>query len=366
MSVITISPALPAMSAEFSGLPNGQFIAQMVLTIPALFIAITSPLAGILIDRYGRMKLLWSAMVLYAIAGTAGFYLQDLYHILISRAVLGIAVGMSMTIVITLIADYFEGQERQKFTGIQVAFMSMGGIVLISLGGFLADISWRTPFLIYALSLVFLPMAILHLYEPKVEKSVQHSGHQPKTPSIIWLLVFNTMIMWIIFFILPVHLPFHLKSLGVEKNALIGIAIAVSTLFSAVSSFSYSKIKGKLTFYSIFFIGYLIMAIGFALTSWATSYGMVLGAMVFVGFGIGMMIPNTNLWVMQIAPPEIRGKVIGKLTMFWFMGQFLSPIITLPLAKRFSLPSIFMLAAILLSVLALTFLILHLKDRKSE
>jgi len=366
MSVITISPALPAMSAEFSGLPNGKFIVQMVLTIPALFIAITSPLAGILIDRYGRMKLLWAAMVLYAIAGTAGFYLQDLYHIVISRAVLGIAVGMSMTIVITLIADYFEGQERQKFTGIQVAFMSMGGIVLISLGGFLADISWRVPFLIYALSLVFLPMAILHLYEPKVEKSVQHSGHQPKTPSIIWLLVFNTMIMWIIFFILPVHLPFHLKSLGVEKNALIGIAIAVSTLFSAVSSFSYSKIKGKLTFYSIFFIGYLIMAIGFALTSWATSYGMVLGAMVFVGFGIGMMIPNTNLWVMQIAPPEIRGKVIGKLTMFWFMGQFLSPIITLPLAKRFSLPSIFMLAAILLSVLALTFLILHLKDRKSE
>lgn len=366
MSVITISPALPAMSAEFSGLPNGQFIVQMVLTIPALFIAITSPLAGILIDRYGRMKLLWAAMVLYAIAGTAGFYLQDIYHILISRAVLGIAVGMSMTIVITLIADYFEGQERQKFAGIQVAFMSMGGIVLVSLGGFLTDINWRTPFLIYSLSLVFLPMAILHLYEPKVEKSVEQSGHQPKTPSIIWLLVFNTMIMWIIFFILPVHLPFHLKSLGVEKNALIGIAIAVSTLFSAVSSFSYSKIKGKLTFYSIFFIGYLIMAIGFALTSWATSYGMVLGAMVFVGFGIGMMIPNTNLWVMQIAPPEIRGKVIGKLTMFWFMGQFLSPIITLPLAKRFSLPSIFMLAAILLSVLALTFLILHLKDRKSE
>ncbi len=366
MSVITISPALPAMSAEFSNLSNGQFMVQMVLTIPALFIAITSPLAGILIDRYGRMKLLWVAMVLYAIAGTAGFYLQDLYYILISRAVLGISVGMSMTIVITLIADYFEGQERQKFTGIQVAFMSMGGIVLVSLGGFLADVSWRTPFLIYALSLVFLPLAVIYLYEPTVVGNRQQSDVQTKTPSIIWLLVINTMIMWIIFFILPVHLPFHLKALGVEKNALIGIAVAVSTLFSAVSSFSYSKIKGKFTFYSIFFIGYLIMAIGLALTSWATSYWMVLAAMMFVGFGIGMMIPNTNLWVMQIAPPEIRGKVIGKLTMFWFMGQFLSPIITLPLAKRFSLPSIFMLAAILLSVLALTFLVLHLKNRKSE
>ena len=172
--------------------------------------------------------------------------------------------------------------------------------------------------------------------------------------------------MWILFFILPVHLPFHLKALGVEKNALIGIAVAVSTLFSAVSSFSYSKIKGRFSFYAIFFMGYLIMAIGLAIISWATSYGMVLVAMMFAGFGIGMMIPNTNIWVMQIAPPEIRGKEIGKLTMFWFMGQFLSPVITLPLAKRFSLPSIFMLAAILLSVLALVFLILHFKHRKSE
>ncbi len=366
MSVITISPALPAMSDEFSGLPNGQFLVQIVLTIPALFIALTSPVAGALIDRYGRMKLLWVAMVLYAIAGTAGFYLQDLYHILISRAVLGIAVGMSMTIVITLIADYFEGQERQKFAGIQVAFMSIGGIVLVSLGGFLADISWRTPFLLYVLSLAFLPMAVLNLYEPKVAQSAQQTDYQPKSPPIIWLLIINTMIMWILFFILPVHLPFHLKALGVEKNALIGIAVAVSTLFSAVSSFSYSKIKGRFSFYAIFFMGYLIMAIGLAIISWATSYGMVLVAMMFAGFGIGMMIPNTNIWVMQIAPPEIRGKEIGKLTMFWFMGQFLSPIITLPLAKRFSLPSIFMLAAILLSVLALVFLILHFKHRKSE
>jgi MFS family permease len=238
MSVITISPALPAMSEDFSHIPNGQFLVQIVLTIPAFFIAITSPLVGLLIDRYGRLKILYGSMVLYAIAGTSGYYLDNIYHILISRAVLGVAVGMSMTIVITLIADYFEGEERRKFTGIQIAFMSMGGIVLVSLGGFLADISWRAPFAIYALSLVFLPMAVLYLYEPKLEKPIQLQMDPIKAPPLIWLLIINTMIMWILFFILPVHLPFHLKDLGVEKNSLIGIAVAFSTLFSAVSSFS--------------------------------------------------------------------------------------------------------------------------------
>lgn len=363
MSVITISPALPAMSEDFSHIPNGQFLVQIVLTIPAFFIAITSPLVGLLIDRYGRLKILYGSMVLYAIAGTSGYYLDNIYHILISRAVLGVAVGMSMTIVITLIADYFEGEERRKFTGIQIAFMSMGGIVLVSLGGFLADISWRAPFAIYALSLVFLPMAVLYLYEPKLEKPIQLQMDPIKAPPLIWLLIINTMIMWILFFILPVHLPFHLKDLGVEKNSLIGIAVAFSTLFSAVSSFSYARIKGRLSFYSIFFAGYIIMAVGMAITAWSANYGTVMLGMVFSGFGIGMMIPNTNLLVMQITPAEIRGKEIGKLTMFWFMGQFLSPVITLPLLRYFDLPNIFMVAALMLFALSIVFLVLHFTKR---
>jgi len=367
MSVITLSPALPAISADFNHVPNGQFIVQMVLTIPALFISLTSPLAGMLIDRFGRLKLLYLSMVLYAFAGTAGFYLENLYHILISRATLGIAVGMSMTIVITLIADYFQGQERQKFTGIQVAFMSLGGILMVSLGGFLADISWRAPFLIYVLSLAFLPMAVVYLYEPEVQRRVeQQHKRNIKSPPLIWLLIINTMIMWILFFILPVHLPFHLKTLGVEKNAFIGIAVAMSTLFSAISSFSYSKIKGRFSFYTIFFIGYVIMGVGLVIISWATTYPLILVAMMFSGFGIGMMIPNTNLWIMQLAPVEIRGREIGKLTMFWFMGQFLSPIITLPLTGMFELADMFRTAAILLFILSGGFLLLHLVQIKKK
>ena len=136
MSVIVISPTLPAMSADFDKVANVNFLVQMVLTLPALFIAITSPLAGILIDRFGRLKLLLISMIIYAFAGTAGLYLDNIYYLLVSRALLGVSVGMSMTIVITLIADYFDGAERQKFTGIQVAFMSIGGIIMVGLGGF--------------------------------------------------------------------------------------------------------------------------------------------------------------------------------------------------------------------------------------
>ncbi len=242
MSVITISPALPQMVMAFSNVGNAEFLVKLVLTLPALTIAIFSPITGRLIDRHGRLRILWFSLVLYAVSGTAGYFLDNLYHILISRAVLGISVGMSMTIVITLIADYFEGMERQKFVGLQIAFMSLGGILFIGLGGILSDYGWRYPFLIYFASLLILPLSIMFLHEPAVADKRNQANQNVKPPGIIWMLFFNTMFMWILFFFIPVQIPFHLKAIGFEKNSLIGAAIAMATAFSAVSSFSYSRI----------------------------------------------------------------------------------------------------------------------------
>ncbi len=366
MSIITISPALPQMAKVFSDVEGAEFLVKLVLTLPALMIALFSPIAGRLIDRYGRLRILWMSLVLYAISGAAGYFLNNLYHILISRAVLGIAVGMSMTIVITLIADYFDGMERQKFVGIQVAFMSMGGILFIGLGGILSDINWRYPFLIYLFSLLVLPLSIMFLEEPAVAENKTHAKLNVKAPPIIWMLFINTMFMWIIFFLIPVQIPFHLKAIGIEKNSLIGAAIATSTAFSAISSISYSRIKGRFSFLSVFSMGYLLMAAGFVCIAFSNTYVLVVIAMMLSGLGMGMMIPNTNMWVMKISPPPIRGKEIGKLTTFWFFGQFLSPVIIFPVLNILSLSSTFLLASGFLLLMSMGFLIFHFsKFRKS-
>lgn len=357
MCIITISPALPQITLAFSNVENAKLLVQLILTLPALMIAIFSPITGRLIDRYGRLKILWFALILYAISGSAGYFLNNLYQILFSRAILGISVGMSMTIVITLIADYFEGMERQKFVGLQIAFMSLGGILFLGLGGFLSDYGWKYPFLIYLAALLVLPLSIVFLKEPAVISKSAQTHLQTKAPPIIWMLFINMMMLWIVFFMIPVQIPFHLKDIGVEKSALIGAAIATSTACSAISSISYSKIKSRLSFLSVFVVGYLLMAAGFVCISFSSTYFMVVVAMMLSGLGMGMMIPNTNVWVMKLAPPEIRGKEIGKLTTFWFLGQFLSPLIIFPLLKILSFSATFMVAAGFLLLLSLGFLL---------
>jgi len=364
MSMITISASLPDMTKAFSALPNAENLVKLTLSFPALFIALTAIIAGKFIDKFGRLRLLNAALILYAIAGSSGYWLDNIYIILAGRALLGICVGITMTIATTLIADYYQGKSRQKFAGLQIAVMSLGGIMFVTLGGVLADISWRVPFLLYLFPLLILPMTSLFLKEPKTLHIAKSTDTSVKSPKIIWLVFINIMIMWILFFIIPVQIPFYLKSIGIEKNTLIGIAIASTTFFSVISSLSFSRIKDRLSYQQVFGIGYLLMALSFASISYGGSYGMVMIGMLLAGLGMGLMIPNANVWVMQLAPEQIRGQEIGRLTTFWFMGQFLSPIILLPFLNIISQSQLFSILTYVILGLSIGFFLYGFLNKK--
>jgi MFS family permease len=262
-----------------------------------------------------------------------------------------------MTIVTTLVADYYQGQARQQFAGLQIAVMSVAGILFITLGGFLADISWETPFLLYLFALAILPFALRFLPEPASAAVATDTTTKTgvKSPPMIWLVFINVMLMWVLFFILPIQIPFYLKDLGVEKNSLIGIAIAGSTLSSAISSFNYARLKGRFSHGVIFGLGYGLMALAFLVIALGHTYSLVVIGLVIAGLGMGLLIPNANILVMQLAPPSIRGREIGKLTTFWFLGQFIAPLVILPFINEYSQTSVFGGIAIITGILCIFF-----------
>ena len=98
MSAATIAPSLPQMAKVFQSIPNAEFLAKLVLTLPTLFIAISAPFVGRFIDKHGRTKLLMAALIAYAITGSSGYFLGGLFEILAGRALLGITIGILMTI----------------------------------------------------------------------------------------------------------------------------------------------------------------------------------------------------------------------------------------------------------------------------
>lgn len=357
MAGATIAPALPQIQQFFRAEPNSEFWVKLMLTLPGLFTAIGSPFAGMIIDRFGRKPLLTAAVILYGIAGSSGLVLNSVTGLLIGRAFLGLAVGAIMTTSIALIADYYLGPKRNQIMGIQAAFMGYGGVVFLTLGGFLADISWRVPFSIYLLAFVVSPLVIFCLTEPKVEleqTSDLVEDSDARLPigiiSFIYALTFVTMV---VFYMIPVQLPFYLKTLGQAGGTQAGIAIAASTLASAVISMRYGSIKTRLSFTGVLIVLYLLLGLGYVTIFLAKNYALVILGLIIAGLGLGLLLPNMNVWLNAKTPPAARGRVLGGLTTSMFLGQFCSPIFSQPIAQKIGLGMTYGIAGIMMLALAI-------------
>jgi MFS family permease len=336
MAGATIAPSLPGMQVHFADVPNTEYWVKLILTIPALFIVIGAPIAGIMVDRIGRKPLLAAAVLLYGVAGSSGFLMNSLNNILIGRAFLGFAVAGIMTGATTLIADYYLGQARANFMGLQAAFMGLGGVIFVSAGGYLADLNWRYPFLIYLFALIILPLILRSLFEPS-RQVIAVSDVQAQRVSFPWTtlaLIYGIALMvQVAFYLIPVQLPFYLKSLNNATASQSGLAIALCTLFSSISSLLYGRIKARLGFITIAILDFAIIGIGYVIIGFANSYQEVLFGLAVAGSGLGLLMPNTTVWVSAITTDAIRGRALGGLTTFFFMGQFLSPIVAQPVSK---------------------------------
>lgn len=358
MAGAIVAPSLPRISQVFAEVPQIELLSRLVLTLPALFIALFSSLAGYSIDRFGRRTMLLGSLLLYALAGTTGAYLNNIYLILVGRAFLGISVAGSMITITTLIGDYLQGQERSRFMGFQGAFMAFGGVFFILFAGWLADINWAFPFWIYSFSLLVLGLCYFFVPEPSLPShSISKAGSAPApydklSAGFVMLMGFAGMAL---FYIIPAQVPFLLAQMEGVSNSMIGYAISLSTLSGAIVSFFYGRLRRNLNFQWIYSLAFLLFATGYFTIGHAMHYPVVLIGLFIAGSGTGMLFPNANLWMIQIAPVEKRGRLIGHLTMAVFIGQFVSPLLLHPLVEHHGVAAAFYFPAGLMLLMSLAF-----------
>ncbi|QGY42726.1 MFS transporter [Maribellus comscasis] len=358
-----IAPTLPQISNAFKDVKNVEIVTKMMLTLPALTIAIVAPVTGRLLDRVGRIRVLVVSLLIYLIAGTSGYWLENLFTLLIGRIVFGLGVAGIMTVSTTLIGDYFSGAKREHFMGLQGAFVALGGLLFITTAGILTDINWRLAFLIYAFSGIVLLLAPFALHEPKmaVEEITSKASNTQSIPTLVWLAFFSAFLTTVSFYVIPVQLPYFLQKLGNFSGNKVGLAVGSLPLAQAVASFYYKNIKKKLNFISIYSLGFVPMAIGFSIIGFSHTYWQVITGVLISGLGLGLLIPNGNLWVITLVPVQVRGKYIGFLTTATFLGMFISPLIIQPVQQWVGINTSFIVLGIGLAVLSVIYFTIRKK-----
>jgi MFS family permease len=370
IAAATVSPALPAMKRHFeSAIVDPDLrttLVKLVITLPALFIVMGSPIAGMIVDRFGRKSLLLVSAILYGLAGSSGLYLENLTAILAGRALLGLAVAGIMVSATTLIADYYTGPARAAFMGLQAGSMGLGGVLFLTLGGSLAQQNWHLPFGIYLFAWLIVPLIGLFILEPNREPPTLQSSDATNqaTPIGVRVIIYGlTTLGQIAFYLIPVQLPFFLDGLLKASPAQSGMAIALCMLFSAAASLTYGKLKQRMEFVTFLPIIFGLMGIGYLLIGQSSSWAQALVGLAISGMGLGILMPNMTVWLSSAVADAGRGKALGWLSTAVYLGQFLSPIVTQPLTKSFGLGGTYALVGGILTIVGLGFAILKSQVR---
>src|SRR5271170_4494663 len=82
MGISVLTPVVPLLLEQFKNAPNHEYLViGGILTMPAIWVLLFSPVAGWMADRLGRRNLLAVSMIVYAFVGVAPAFLDNIYAI---------------------------------------------------------------------------------------------------------------------------------------------------------------------------------------------------------------------------------------------------------------------------------------------
>ncbi|MGY1697481.1 MFS transporter [Geodermatophilus sp. SYSU D00814] len=330
LGAVLLAPVLPRIEDAFAGTPGVAALTPVVLTAPALVIGLTAMVAGRIVDRVGRKRLLVGALVAYAFAGTAPLWLDSLQLIVASRVLVGLTEAAIMTCCTTLLADYFSGPARERYFGLQVVFTTVSATVFFGVGGALGAQDWRTPFWLYAVSLPLAALAARFVWQPAPAPA--RSEPLPRLPwSQLALPVGVTLVGGLVFYVLIVELSFALDAIGVESTGAIGAISALGSLGTAVGAFSFGRLA-RLGPAATVPAAFALSGAGLLGLGSAGTVPAVVAAAVVTGLGNGLLLPSMLSWALGSLSFEQRGRATGVWTSALFVGQFVCPLAVLALS----------------------------------
>ncbi len=352
MSNVAIVTMLPHLKNHFSNVENIEFLSRMMITLPSLAIAFLAPFIGHLVHKVGKYKSAIAGLVLFSVAGSAGLYLQTIEELLFSRFLLGIAIGILMIVTTSLVGDYFKGEARHKYMGIQSLFISFGGVFFVIGGGYLSDIDWRYPFGIYLVGVLLLPFVMKFLEEKSADKSEDEELDLNTNIFKIYLLAF---ILMLIFYILPTQMPFLIINQFGASGTLTGAIIALAFISNGLGALTFAKLKKHFSFPVIYIVGMLIISVGFVLIGLVRNVHFFFLTSPIMGFGGGILMTSVSAWMLSLVHHTKRVKSSGYLTSSLFLGQFFSPIVFHPMVSHFGVQQFFVVTGISLGSIVLCF-----------
>lgn len=299
--VTIVTPAMNTFYEHFSD--YSQETVAMISTLPNLTLVIGSLLLGAVVGKkfsFKFMAILGS--VLYLIGGVLPYFFDNLMLTLVCRMVFGFGLGLLYPLSNALINGIYEGNKRASLLGYGTFLLNVGGIVLQTMGGILADMQWNYVFLAHFVSLLALVCAFF-LPEPEKKETsstTTSKGSWLTKPVIIISIVFFLYNLMVYPMMLNVSVIFSERL--AEGATLSSTALSMYTALAAVSGFFFGTIFRFIKRWCLF-LGFVLATLGMTLVYIGEMYIVLTVGVGMIGLGFGVIMPALLNWCGSTAPP---------------------------------------------------------------
>ena len=333
MGVASITPILPTLTRHFGVPSSAANLIMVAFTVPGL---LSTPLAGIIADRYGTKRVLVPSLMLFSLGGVASAFMPDFNSFLFCRFIQGMGSGALGVLALTIISDAVEdGPMRVKALGYNNSIMSIGSAIIPLVAGLLAQISWHLPLL---LSGTALPLAFMIWFAMKTPEYTstappQTMGQYLKSTgrAIIqrdtWYILVFTVINFVVLFgpvvtFFPEFADKRYQAIPFE----IGLVMSASSVGTMLVASQISRILKYITARTAMLIGFSVFALGLGALPFAPGLFWCILPIFILGLSQGINNPTMISLYLAYTPYEQRSGVLAVNSFLVRLAQTIGPL----------------------------------------
>ena len=366
MVQLAILPAMPDMGAHFAGDGwDGTLVAQYVTTISALSMAVGGPLAGIAAGRFGKRWVLLISALAYGITGGIGAYAPDLWTLLASRLLLGVAASGYVTVGVALIGDYYpEAAQRDRLIGWFTIIGGAGSLVVLQAAAFLTKANgWHGPFALYLSGIPLFLIGLFTIGEPQrqaAEATTSQWGPVMRAWGIYAMLILVSISMYTV----TIQGAFLMNEEGLTDPGTIANVMLMTSIGTVVGAYIFRFVRPAFGFGLTLALTWALLALGNAGFASTLNVWLLAACAGLVGIGSGFNTPLMTTAVMGAVPPSAAANAVGVAMGCLFLGQFLHPPALTPFREAFGLHGAFLWMGALSLLLAVLSALWSLRGRQ--
>ena len=338
MGVLTfslISPTLPDL-ADALGVSRAVIgFVQGAVAIPGIFLAL---FIGYLADLKGRRFVGVGSLLVFGVAGVAGFFAREFWILVVVRAIQGLGTSGILSLGVVVIADLFPaGSQRRRALGINAAGLTATGIVAPIIGGALASGGVFRPYLMFALAF---PVAWWARKLPGLPDgdppappirhvrgmlSLLRTDH--KLSDFVGLLPFSLIIMVLFAGFAFTATPLLLEEVFNVGSTARGLLQSLLSFGTSIGSLLTAVAVRRVGATASLSIAIALGAAGFIGGGLAPNLWVFAPLLVVLGTGVGLTFPIFQDFVGSSVPATYRGAAVGLWVSSIRTGQFIGPIV---------------------------------------